>query len=82
MRYHNLIARMSEFGVAEARFGWCSPIASLRIQANELSGARVCLPTSVVLFPDCQKLPQVIKRNGIKWWLYTLVLSVPKPPSA
>lgn len=31
MRYHNFIARRSEFGVAESRFGRCSPIAWLRM---------------------------------------------------
>ena len=34
MRYHNLIARRSEFGVAESRFGRCSPIAWLRMPST------------------------------------------------
>ena len=31
MKYHNLIARTSEFGVAESRFDRCSPITWLRV---------------------------------------------------
>ena len=33
-RYHNLIDRRSEFGVAKSRFGRCSPIAWLRIPST------------------------------------------------
>ena len=31
MRYHHLIARRSKLGVAESRFGRCSPIVWLRV---------------------------------------------------
>ena len=34
MRYHNLIASRSKFGVAESRFGRCSPIAWLRVPST------------------------------------------------
>ena len=34
MRYHNLITRRSEFGVAESRFDRCSPIAWLRMSST------------------------------------------------
>ena len=34
MRYHNLIARRSEFGVTESRFGRCSPMAWLKMPST------------------------------------------------
>ena len=36
-------------------------------------------------FPGCESLPQVIHRNGVKWWPYTqavLIVSIPTPSAA
>ena len=48
--------------------------------------ARMCAcQLRLYFFPGCESLPQVIHRNGAKWWPYTqavLIPSVPKPSAA
>ena len=64
MRYHSLIARRSDFGVAESRFGLCSPKAWLRMpnfQVHERSGAHVRLPPAncgCTFFPVAKHCPR------------------------
>ena len=46
MMYHSLIARRSEFGVADSRFGRCSPMAWL-IMPSTWTLMRACAPATV-----------------------------------
>ena len=55
--YHNLLARRSEFGVAESRFGRCSPMEWLSMPST-WTLIRACAPSNrgYTFFPGCEAL--------------------------
>ena len=83
MRYHNFIARRSEFGATGSRFGRCSHSVVENAKGVNVPARMCSCQLRMCCLPGCETLPQVLKGNGIEWRPYAqngLVPSVLNPP--